>query len=784
MHQTNNQRQQLTAYTAHQLAQKNQVLLQQIKVLEEALEVNEIYVQALAQATTDGILIYEEENILLANDATYLLFDYEKGALTGQKISTLIAPKQQKEVEEWSSEQKIGSIETIGQRNGTGEVAIKVSQKQLFLSNKKVNIWVVQDLTQQKKMERQLAESTRRYQQLFEETNDAVYFSSLTGTLLMVNDAMLRLFGYSREEMLQMNAARLYANPTDRMEFKMLIEQTGSVSEYEVQLKRKNGETLDCLFSTGLSKNEFGEVIGYQGIIRDITKQKRTLKLIKEKELAERSARMKAAFLANMSHEIRTPMNAVVGMLHLLKETKLYPTQLKYVEGIQQATKHLLVLINDILDFSKIEAGKLTIEQMPFDLQHLLTNVLATFKFKAAKSKVSLLLHIEDDLPLQLIGDATRLTQILLNLVGNALKFTASGSIKVSVRLLEENEQTATLAFSIKDTGIGISAEKVNTIFDAFAQATNHSTQKLAGTGLGLAITKRLVEIQGGSISVTSELGKGTEFHFVIRYKKQEQTDKETPILQQQDAIKFEPLPPLKILLVEDNLLNQVVAEDTIKKWGDAIEITTVENGKLAIDQLQQNTFDLVLMDVQMPEMNGYEATKYIRYQLQLTDLPILAMTAYATTGEAEKTIAAGMTDYISKPFNPKVLYQKIQKLTDKQRKTPMVTTVKLTNLAYLEEATMGDTALKKKLISLMIQETPIDVANMEAACSQQNWKQLARLAHKFKSAALFMGIPNLQTLVEQTQVAAEKETDLEALPFWVEEIKRLATLACEELQE
>lgn len=394
-------------------------------------------------------------------------------------------------------------------------------------------------------------------------------------------------------------------------------------------------------------------------LFRDINKREKLEKelLITQKK-AQDAANIKEQFMANMSHEIRTPLNAIIGFNHRLTKTKLDNEQQEYVAAVHSSGENLLSIINDILDFSKIEAGMVNIEKIRFNLQSLLQSVCTMFFIQAKERNVDLKLHLSEKTPLLILGDPNRLTQILINLIGNALKFTHHGKVDIIVDICYEDGKNATIQFKIKDTGIGISPEKISEIFERFTQAKSDTSRKYGGTGLGLSIVKKLVELQSGTITVTSEKDEGTTFIFTIPYiiaplpepeQKTEQPLQALPLLKS----------AVKILIVEDNPLNQKLAGFMLKDFGFAFDIC--ENGKLAVEKLKHDVYDLILMDIQMPEMDGYEATGFIRDTLVLK-LPIIAMTAHALPGEKDKCVSLGMTDYISKPIKENDLYNLIIK--------------------------------------------------------------------------------------------------------------------------
>lgn len=383
----------------------------------------------------------------------------------------------------------------------------------------------------------------------------------------------------------------------------------------------------------------------------------RTAELSKAKLDAENASKEKDKFLANMSHEIRTPMNAIIGMAQLLNSTPLTAEQKKYINSINSASDTLLSLINDILDFSKIEAGMIDFENNPFSIHTMVHEVLNITSFKCENSPVTLDKNIDPQVPEILSGDKYRLNQILLNLLSNAVKFTPEGEIKLMVKVKESNDQKVILQFNVKDTGIGIPAEKIKSIFDGFTQASSDTTRKYGGTGLGLTIVKSLVELQQGQLSVKSKEGSGSEFIFTIPFERTDSKEKH-PVSHKTPADKD--LSELKILVVEDNELNQFLVQSLLQKYNAYVKVAS--DGVQAIETLTKMSFDIILMDIQMPNMDGYEATQKIRANFK-HHIPIIAMTAHALVGEKEKCQSAGMNDYITKPIRINDLINCIQKV-------------------------------------------------------------------------------------------------------------------------
>ncbi len=648
---------------------------------------------------------------------------------------------------------------------------------------------MARDFIHRKSIETELYRSEEKYRLLVDQLGDAIYLSSTDGHFEGFNRAMNELFGYSYNELLELRVQDIYARGADRKPLIQQLMERGEVRDYEVKLKKKNGELMDCLITSSLRYNEENRIIGFQGIIRDITLRKKAMSLQQEKDLAERANRFKAEFLANMSHEIRTPLNAINGMVQLMQATPLNQKQQEYMEAISTSGESLLHIINEILDFSKIEAGRMELEKHPFSIRKNAESLIATIRYKAEEKGLDLVLDIADDVPEILIGDGLRLNQILLNLVSNAIKFTAEGEVRVTTRLIDVLGTKARIFFSVKDTGIGIDSEHLETIFDSFTQAATDTTRLYGGTGLGLAIVKKLIEILNGAIMVKSKLGEGSEFIFEVEMDVMDSntaTPEKEKEVREQKAIDVE----ARILLAEDHPLNQLVTTEMLKGKWPSLQIEVAENGKQAIAMLEDKTYDLVLMDVQMPEMDGHTATRYIRSDMPapLNQIPILAFTAYATSGEAEKCLQAGMNDYVSKPVMAHILQDKIVDLLiahpgfDNARiyfeKAPVQT--EQLDLNYLDAITDDDNDLKTRMLGIMLDETPIELRRLEEQVAASNWAGVRATAHKMKSTMQFLGLHDTLEQVKFIELSAREGTNLDEVH---DRIKKV-TKVCNEVME
>ena len=511
----------------------------------------------------------------------------------------------------------------------------------------------------------------RKYRTIFESVHDVYYRTDSNGNVIEISPSITWHSGYSREEMIGRRADFFYASSDDRAKTLAALNEKGKVSDYELLLTRKDGSHIYGSLNAHVLYDSKGGLVGVEGLIRDISARKKYENaLYVAKEEAEKADRAKSEFLAGVSHEIRTPMNAILGVADLLAESDLTKEQKEYICLSQSAGENLLTLINDILDLSKVEAGRVELASIPFNLARIMDRVRDLMSVKTGAKGLHIDVVLSGDIPTVLVGDPHRLQQILINLVGNAIKFTDKGAITIHVESVREisdagGETTVELKFSVADTGIGIPADKLKLIFDKFTQADSSTTRQYGGTGLGLAISKKLVELMEGKIWVESEPGMGSTFYFTAYFGLDRTA--ESP-LEGEVAAPFKEektggVRSLKILLAEDNADNRLLFLAFLKKTNHTTVIA--ENGTEAVDKCKADKFDLVFMDVQMPVMDGYGATAEIRQWESETGsdrIPIVALTAHAMQEDKQKSLAAGCDSHLTKPIKKDVLLKVIRR--------------------------------------------------------------------------------------------------------------------------
>ena len=637
---------------------------------------------------------------------------------------------------------------------------------------------------------------------LIEASLDPLFTINPDGKITDINNASVDITETTRENLIGTDFFEYFTEPEKAREIYKQVFAEGFVADFPLTIR--DGKLTEVLFNGSVYKDEYGKVIGVVVVARDITDHKRVEKELKDARMhaesatkiaeeakdvaesatiiAEDAVRSKQQFLSNMSHEIRTPMNAIIGFTKVLLTSDLDPKQKEYLAAIKMSGDALTVLINDILDLAKVDAGKMIFEQTPFKMAASISAMIHLFETKIQEKNLLLIKKYDNKIPGVLIGDPVRLHQIILNLVSNAVKFTSKGEITISARLLNENEEKANIEFSVADTGIGIPEDRLEHIFENFQQATSETARLYGGTGLGLAISKQLVESQGGSITVKSKLGKGSTFSFILPFQK---TNAEVELEKVMNVLNTK-IQNVKVLVVEDIALNQLLMKTLLDDFG--FEHDIADNGKIAIEKLQDKSYDIILMDLHMPEMNGFEATEYIRNKMN-SQIPIIALTADVTSADLNKCTAVGMNDYISKPLDERILYIKIIDLLKKPllvQDTPLPAyRSKYVDLTYLCKRTKDNPELMMEMIALYLKQTPPLIKQMKQGLYDKDWASVYTAAHKLIPSFSIMGIhQDFEDAAKKIQEYSGTQKHLEEIQELVTQIENVCSKACEKLEE
>lgn len=582
------------------------------------------------------------------------------------------------------------------------------------------------DVTEQKKNEIALKNKEEKYRNIISNINLGLIEVDNNDTIIYANQSFCKMSGYDVEELNGKNASQLFLSKDGQaiVASKNKKREEGHADAYEVEAINKKGEKKWWLISGAPTYNDAGIMQGSTGIHLDITAQKQMETELREaKNQAEASNMSKQIFLANMSHEIRTPMNAIIGMSNQLAKSELEEKQRFYLQTIQDSAEHLLVIINNILDLSKIEAGKISLEQIAFRPKELLGKVMQAFVLKAEEKGIFFTNSFCDiNLAPVVISDPHRIQQILLNLVSNAIKFTNQGGVDISCTVVKDALYKQKVQIVVKDSGIGMDENYLKNLFDKFSQEYTSTTRKFGGTGLGMSITKDLVELLNGKIKVESKKNLGTTITIELDLIKGTESDLPKTELQTDD---FSILIDKKVLVVDDNDLNRLVAHIILQN--KEVKVLEASNGKEAVNILQNEDVDVILMDLQMPIMNGYEATKAIKEFKP--NVPVIAVTANVVKDEADKCYAAGMVNYISKPFVENEFLSIISNsiMSQKEHKTTMY------NLRMLQDISGGNHDFINQMIELFCDQTPKLVNEMQEAYHQKNYVRMGEIAHKIK---------------------------------------------------
>ncbi len=636
----------------------------------------------------------------------------------------------------------------------------------------------MQDITERKQIENEMRIAEKQYRSLFEHSQHMICIHDLKGNIMSINPAGAVAVGFKAEEIIGRNISPfLWGNQQDEYEKYMHTIVHAGKAQGLLRLPKQGGESSVWLYNNILLDDPEGNQYVLSSNVEITGRVEMEKELRMAKKLAEESLVMKDRFVANISHELRTPMNAIIGFSDLLLKTKLDSEQVEYLQAIHIAGDNLTSMINDVLDLAKIESGKIEFEAKPFIVRNVMSNVHRLLSQNATQSKLSFEWKCDSNLPSYVLGDELRLTQILINLVGNAIKFTEKGFVHFSCFINKENDESLDLEFVVEDSGIGIPAEKLQLVFDPFIQASAESTRKFGGTGLGLSIVRDLTELQGGAVSVKSVEGIGSSFTVILPMKKVS-----IEVIQQVEKA-LQPIASpgnVRVLIVEDQPLNQQLAKKLVSDFGFTTEVAF--NGKAAVEFLRVENFDVVLMDLQMPEMDGYEATKVIRKTLHL-DIPIIALTAHSSSGEREKCLAIGMNDYLAKPYRAQELYYKIVSTVRKtiSGNIPVETNVREEN--PIRALSGGDKFFEREIIQLMLNSIPDDVSKMIAAVGEKDFPNARAIAHRIKSSTALAGEYQLSSLLEDCENSCSASLQPENVAEKMKEITQRTKILLEKLE-
>lgn len=622
-------------------------------------------------------------------------------------------------------------------------------------SGEKEIIALSRDITDRKKAEKALILSEDKYRSIIENLELGLLEVDKQGKIVRAYPQFCLLTGYDPDELKGKDALEIFADEAGKKIIAAESEKRkkGIPSVYELELIRKDKSKVWVLISGAPFYNEKNEIAGTVGIHVDISERKRMeAELISAKEIAENSLKSKDLFVANMSHEIRTPLNAILGMSQLLQNSGLTDRQHKYVEAIHTSSENLLTIVNDLLDFAKIESGKMELDIASNNLYKIIQNVIQLWNLKIDQKGLTFIKDFDIPEKAFYLFDSTRLFGILNNLIHNALKFTTHGYISIQVSIEKSNQDEDEIKFSIEDTGIGISNEKQELIFESFIQAENTTSRNFGGTGLGLAIVKQLVEKMNGKIEVISELNVGSTFSFTIPLKKCS-----SPLEIKEKKIASGFLKNKTVLLVEDNEINRFMAQTILESW--EMLVFTAENGAAAVEFLNSKSVDVILMDMQMPVLDGVQATWMIRNKLKVS-IPIIALTANASQSEKEKCLNAGMNLYLSKPYKQEELLEVFAEIFNHEVEIVLsennVDFIQkehsLVDLTLLIQNTNNDLVFMKKMIQLVITETTKKASEIEQLSKDKNFDGIKRIAHSMKPSLDHVSVKEIRTLVREVE--------------------------------
>lgn len=761
-----------------ELYQSNRKLARLNESLEKTVHRRTNTLASLIKNLQTGILLEDENRkVLLVNEklCEYLGLEIDPKQLIGEDFTETPSfidifdddsAAVERRMQALYDNRKIDSLDAIRLKNGRvmRRDFIPIYSDEDYLGQ----LWKFQDITQQYQYEERIRQSEEKYRGIIENMELGLIEVDLDHNIIKAYDWFCDMTGYAHEELIGKNMRELFLPKEydQKINDEDNRRKQGEPSIYEIQMRRKDGRLIWVLISGAPIYDTNDNVVGSIGIHYDITDRKSLENELREaREMAEKAREAEKQFLANMSHEIRNPINAIAGIINLLYDTKLSSEQLEYLNNIKYAADILLGLISDILDISKIEAGQMELNEREIDLAEVLNAIIQTSRFKSTSSNLEFNCEIDEQLKIPLIADPTMINQIFLNLIGNSIKFTEEGEIRISASLLKDHGEEVEVVCKVEDTGIGISEEQMQNVFEKFKQASKETKLKYGGTGLGLSIVKQLVELYQGKISVESEEGEGTSFIFTMIFSKSEDGKEINIIAEKDQEDSVETLK--KVLVVEDNKINQQYLVGLLKRWEIPYDIAN--NGAEALSLIEKSSYDTVLMDIRMPVMDGYEATIRIRNLEHNANkhVPIIALTASALVDEKQKALDAGMNYHLTKPFAPDQLLSILYQINNDASGSsvnladqPVENTFQFNDsldTAYLDSLFGDDLERAAIMFGIFTRTMSSEIAQLRDQLAAGDFPAVREIAHRIKPNFAMVGLTEETDRMKIVEEAADR---------------------------